>query len=333
MGGEAGCRSLATAFYARVAGDPELRPLFPGKSIRCATEEFSAFLIQFLGGDEQQTQYRWWLSLKESHARFKITESQRLAWLNQMDLTLRQSDLEPATQDALLQFFASSSTYVVGGQSGTVNEPELAERWDVALAMDNLVESIVEERDAEVLQGYLHFADRPSVFVGVLTRMMQSGRPALIHEVMQAIARDRELGRHLHAGKTLLHYAAAAACPEVVAQLLDVGVHANVLDTGNHTPLYAAANGRVAKSGPEIVRLLVHAGADVDHCGGVTRATPLHMAARRGNVEIAKALIDAGASLLSRDCKGCTPLDRAIRCRKYAAVQILQVLIKARGLG
>src|SRR5579859_5828519 len=71
LGGEEGCRILSAAFYARVGKDPVLRPFFPGKSLRCATEEFSAFLIQFLGGNEEHTQFRWWLSLRESHARFQ----------------------------------------------------------------------------------------------------------------------------------------------------------------------------------------------------------------------------------------------------------------------
>jgi truncated hemoglobin YjbI len=72
LGGGEGCRSLSAAFYARVGKDPALRPFLPGKSLRCATEEFAAFLILFLGRDETQTQHRWWLSLPESHARFQI---------------------------------------------------------------------------------------------------------------------------------------------------------------------------------------------------------------------------------------------------------------------
>ncbi len=55
LGGEAGCKRLSREFYARVAKEPVLRPLFPGKSLRCATEELAAFLVQFLGGDEDQT--------------------------------------------------------------------------------------------------------------------------------------------------------------------------------------------------------------------------------------------------------------------------------------
>src|SRR6266404_3450919 len=88
LGGEEGCRSLSAAFYARVGKDPVLRPLFPGKSLRCATEEFAAFLIQFLGGDEEQTQHRWWLSLRESHERFRIGSVERGAWLKHMQATL-----------------------------------------------------------------------------------------------------------------------------------------------------------------------------------------------------------------------------------------------------
>src|SRR5436190_19817233 len=88
LGGEAGCQQLSTAFYARVGRDPILRPLFPGKTLKCAIEEFAAFLIQFLGGDEAQTQRRWWLSLRESHARFRIGPDQRRAWLKHMSATL-----------------------------------------------------------------------------------------------------------------------------------------------------------------------------------------------------------------------------------------------------
>ena len=94
LGGEAGCQRLSAEFYARVGNDPVLRPLFPGKSLRCATEEFAAFLIQFLGGDEEQTQYRWWLSLRESHARFRVGPPERSAWLKQMRATLKAAQFD-----------------------------------------------------------------------------------------------------------------------------------------------------------------------------------------------------------------------------------------------
>jgi ankyrin repeat protein len=75
--------------------------------------------------------------------------------------------------------------------------------------------------------------------------------------------------------------------------------------------------------GPEVVRALVRAGADVNACGGVARPTALHMAARRGHVEIARALLDSGAAVNARDRKGDTPLQRAINCRKNGVSQLL----------
>jgi truncated hemoglobin YjbI len=57
-----------------------LRPFFQS-TFKCAIEEFSVFLVQFLGGEADATQNRWWLSFRESHARFPIGVRQRTMWL------------------------------------------------------------------------------------------------------------------------------------------------------------------------------------------------------------------------------------------------------------
>ena len=128
LGGEEGCRRLSAAFYARVGKDPVLRPFFPGKSLRCASEEFAAFLIQFLGGDEKQTQYRWWLSLRESHARFQIGPDARRAWLRHMEATLDAAPLDDATRNVLRHFFSLSSAYVIGRDTAEPDHEELTAR-------------------------------------------------------------------------------------------------------------------------------------------------------------------------------------------------------------
>jgi hemoglobin len=126
LGGEAGCKRLSAEFYARVANDPVLRPLFPGKSLRWAIEEFGAFLIQFLGGDKEQTQHRWWLSLRESHARFRIDATERSVWSKHMGATLEAAPLNEKTRKALRQFFLQCSAYVIGTGAAEPEHEELA---------------------------------------------------------------------------------------------------------------------------------------------------------------------------------------------------------------
>jgi len=323
LGGEEGCKRLSGAFYARVGKDPVLRPFFPGKSLRCATEAFGAFLIQFLGGDEKQTQFRWYLSLRESHARFQIGPNARHAWLKNMEATLDAAPLDEVTRNALRDFFSRSSAYVIGKDTVEPKHAELAECWSEQRVLDSVIAAIVEGRDDETLALAPRIASRPSVFVGLLARMVQSGRARLIHFVIDAAAKDPSLATRRFAGGTLLHFAAGAGCLEVVALLLRLGVDPNIQGRGDHMPLYCVANECASETGPDVVRALVRAGADVNACHGVTRATALHMAARRGHVEIARALLDSGAAVNVRDRKGDTPLQRAINCRKNGVSQLL----------
>ena len=323
LGDEEGCMRLSAAFYARVGKDPILRPFFPGKSLRCASEEFAAFLIQFLGGDGEKAQHRWWLSLRESHARFQIGAQARRAWLRHMEATLDAAPLDDATRGAFHNFFSHSSAYITGKDAGEPDDEELAACWNEQRILDSVIAAIVEGRDDETLALAPRFASRPSVFVGLLARMTQSGRPRLIHFVINAVENDSSLPTRRFTGTTLLHFAAGAGCLEVVTLLLRFGVDPNTLGRGDHTPLYCVANECASETGAEVVRALVRAGADVNACGGVTRATALHMAARRGHVEIARALLDSGAAVLARDRKGDTPLQRAINCRKDGVSRLL----------
>lgn len=323
LGGEAGCKRLSAEFYARVGKDPVLRPLFPGKSLRCATEEFAAFLIQFLGGDEEQTQYRWWLSLRESHARFQIGSAERSAWLKHMRATLEAAPLDEGVRNALRDFFLHTSAYVIGKEAAPLDHEELAARWIEQRVLDDAIGAIAAGHDHQALALAPQFASRPSVLVGLLARMVQSGRAGLIRFVVDAVEKEPSLAVHRFAGRTLLHIASGDGCSEVVALLLRLGTNPNIEDRGGHTALYYVANECASETGAEIVGLLVRAGADVNACGGATRATALHMAARRGYRVIARALLDSGAAVDAKDNKGDTPLQRAINCRRHGVAQLL----------
>jgi uncharacterized protein len=75
-------------------------------------------------------------------------------------------------------------------------------------------------------------------------------------------------------------------------------------------------------NGPTVVRLLVDAGADPDAAIGGDGETPLHWAASSDDVDVADALLDAGAdpARTGGSIVGGTPLDNAVGygCRHVA---------------
>jgi hypothetical protein len=240
-----------------------------------------------------------------------------------MGATLDGAPLDEETRKTLRQFFLQSSTYVVGNVAAEPEHKELAACWAAQRALDDAIGAIAAGHDQEALALATQFAPRASVFVGLLARMVQSGRTPLIRFVIDAVQNEPSLAVRRFSGSTLLHFACGAGCFEVVALLLRLGTNPNVEDRGAHTPLYSVANECASETGPEIVRELVRAGGDVNACGGVTRATALHMAARRGYVNIAGALLDCGAAIEAKDSKGVTPLERAINCRRHLVAELL----------
>ena len=311
MGGVEGCRKLAASFYGRVDSEPLLRPFFPGKTHNCAIEEMSAFLVQLLGGPSNAAQRRWWLSLRESHARFKIETGHRQAWMRLMVETLDDVGLEESVRGELRRFFEEASAYIIG------ETDELSDQWKVQQKLDEAVASI-RRGETPALDLF-----RPSVTAGLLAEMIRSGKPKLRQDARDHITGNPSLVHERYAGWTLLHVAAAVGDAATVESLLRAGADPKALDGGKHTPLYSLGNGIGVPESERIVRLLVDAGADVDACEGVKRCTPLHMAARRGNVEIAKALLACGANPKARDTKGETPLKRAVNCKKRLVAELL----------
>jgi truncated hemoglobin YjbI len=321
VGGTEGCRKLAADFYARVDRDPVLRPLFPGKSLRCAIEAFAAFLVQFLGGPAEDSQRRWFVSLHESHLRFRIGQREREAWIENMASALETLDIPQRARQKLRDFFERSSTYLVN-QGRTLPadrcpHEEIAQRWEQQLTLDRAV-AAVRKGDAEAA---IRLARGMPGSVGLLALMLRSGQREMAEYVRAEVGRKPQLAREFYFGRSLLYEAAAAGDLETVEVLLQLGAD---LNAGSHSPLYAVGNECQTMGGGKVVRALVKAGAHVNAPSGVKQCTALHMAARRGNVDVAKALIDCGADIGARDRLGVTPLQRAINCKKAAVVELLR---------
>jgi len=323
IGGAATCRRLSLCFYARVQRDPVLRPLFPGKKLTCAIEEFSAFLVQFLGGPAEDSQRRWWLSLHESHRRFDIHGEHRTAWLRLMNEALAEARIPEPHSSALRDFFERSSAYLIESAPPAGHmQPELARCWSAQLSLDEAVAAVRGGDAARAIE--LAGTCQRGVLVGLYALMIQSGIPALLEYVHRELVSDTTLIRESYGGRTLLHIAAGSGRVETVKLLLRLGAHPDELDGGKHTPLYSVSNECAGPAGPAVVRVLVRAGANVNANSGVTRCTPLHMAARRGNAVVAQALLECGAEANARDSRGQTPLQRALNCRKVEVAALLR---------
>ena len=129
------------------------------------------------------------------------------------------------------------------------------------------------------------------------------GREGVVKVLLAAGA---DVAAETFRGNTPLYSAAGAVSAGVVALLLAAG--ANVLSTNSLriTVLHAA----ISTWSPEVVKLLLAAGADVSAQNTAFGYTALHWSARkRGGkgAEMARVLLDAGASGEEKDAEGMTP--------------------------
>jgi truncated hemoglobin YjbI len=332
IGGKDGCRKLSELFYARVAHDRILKPLFPAH-LRCAIEGFTAFLTQFLGGPCEYSERHWSPSLCETHLRFNIGQKQRDAWMKNMSAALDDIKIEEPIRAALLSFFQHSSAYLSKDSQQDVaklDDPELAKRWNTQSLMEEAVAAI-RIGNADRTIGLMEstsvrkYCDRDRAgLVKMLAVMSGSGNSILMDYVHNRLTVDPALARDVYArGRTLLHAAAGAGNLRIVQLLLSLGADPNATDDGGHTPLYSAGNECRNAAGGDVVRALAQAGANVNIQNGVKQCSALHMAARRGNVAVADALLECGADIEARDSMGESPLRRAVNCGKIDVAALL----------
>ena len=96
VGGHETFRKLVHEFYAGVAGDPELRALYPEDDLGPAEMRFRMFLEQYWGGPSTYSQQRGHPRLRMRHHPFKVTPTQRDRWLKHVMAAVDTLDLAPA---------------------------------------------------------------------------------------------------------------------------------------------------------------------------------------------------------------------------------------------
>jgi hemoglobin len=98
VGGEAFFTRLVAAFYAGVADDPVLRPLYPDADLTAAEERLRLFLIQYWGGPTTYSERRGHPRLRMRHAPFPVGTPQIEAWLQHMRAAI--DEVGPAPTEA-----------------------------------------------------------------------------------------------------------------------------------------------------------------------------------------------------------------------------------------
>ncbi len=159
------------------------------------------------------------------------------------------------------------------------------------------------------------FRRNRSLYANFISELLPSRQTIVEAYVCKALSDNPDLPQQRYGGETLLHAAAAAGRTNLVELLLNQCSDPNAQDQGSHTPLYSLSN-ECHTGGAAVARMLIERGSFVDACEGVKRCTPLHMAARRGNVEVGTVLVEYGVNLEARDSNSDTPLRRAVNCGK-----------------
>lgn len=115
----------------------------------------------------------------------------------------------------------------------------------------------------------------------------------------------------------ILHEAVFAANVALIQSLLEHGEDVNEIDSGGYTPLDCALDAEDGEENPEIIRLLLYAGASVT---GGRWGTPLHGAVARRQMTTIQLLLEHGAEANAEDLDGDTPLALAQRTARYSSL-------------
>ena len=110
VGGHETFRKLVHEFYVGVAGDPELRALYPEGDLGPAEIRFRMFLEQYWGGPSTYSEQRGHPRLRMRHQPFKVTITQRDRWLKHIMAAVDSLDLEPAN-DLILRDYLDRAAH------------------------------------------------------------------------------------------------------------------------------------------------------------------------------------------------------------------------------
>jgi hemoglobin len=112
VGGEATFRAITERFYAEVASDELLLPMYPEADLSGAQERLQLFLEQYWGGPSTYSDQRGHPRLRMRHVPYKIGPLERDAWLRCMEIavgSIPASTLDDEHRTRLLDYFRAAA--------------------------------------------------------------------------------------------------------------------------------------------------------------------------------------------------------------------------------
>ena len=117
VGGSETFADLVSEFYACVAVNPILRPLYPEADLKGAAVRLQMFLEQYWGGPTAYSDERGHPRLRMRHAGFHIASLQRDAWLECMKSAIATLEIE-------VQLKTELTLYMEMAAQSLVNQPD-----------------------------------------------------------------------------------------------------------------------------------------------------------------------------------------------------------------
>ena len=116
VGGAETFDRVVERFYAGVAADPVLRPLYP-PALDESRRRLSLFLQQYFGGPASYSEERGHPRLRMRHLPFAIGQAERDAWMRHMRAAVEAEHFPPEIENALLEYFERASSFLVNRET------------------------------------------------------------------------------------------------------------------------------------------------------------------------------------------------------------------------
>jgi hemoglobin len=113
VGGTDFFEELISGFYANVAVDPILRPMYPDTDLHAAAERLQLFLEQYWGGPSTYSEMRGHPRLRMRHNQFFIDSKAKDAWLNAMGKALDSMEMDSAHRAELWNYLELAANSLI----------------------------------------------------------------------------------------------------------------------------------------------------------------------------------------------------------------------------